>query len=223
MKRLAAMLLVVVSCFIAENAFAIDPINRLTQNEFATAESLEAGLVQSGIHFTLGEDYQSFYPAIRYGLGALMEVGVRFGATSADLLPQDNLLAQILNQKENKLAALLGVDLKYQLIKETEGVPLDMAIDLGYDATFISGRNIGDLSFSTILSKGFSLTDRGYKLTPYGGVEMSALYGSYYKDNDTAVYAFAGVEWKVSQRFMMMLEIKGGENLLGGLGIRFEY
>ncbi len=221
MKRFAAMFLVVISCVIAGNAFA--DINRLTQNEFATAESLEAGLVQSGVHFTLGEDYQSYYPAIRYGLGALLEVGLRFGATSADLVPQNNLMAQILNQKDDKLAGLVGVDLKYQLIKEAEGVPLDMAIDLGYDATFISGRNIGDLSFSTIFSKGFSLTDRGYKLTPYGGIEMSALYGSYYKENDTSVYAFAGVEWKVSERFMMMLEVKGGENLLGGLGIRFEY
>lgn len=220
MKRFAAMFLVVIFCCVAENAFAI---NHLTQNEFTTAESLEAGLVQSGVHFTLGEDYQSYYPAIRYGLGALMEVGVRFGATSADLVPQNNPWAQILNQKDDKLAALVGVDMKFQLIKETEGVPLDMAIDVGYDATFLSGRNVGDLSFSTIFSKGFSLTDRGYKLTPYGGIEMSALYGSYYKENDTSVYGFAGVEWKVSQRFMMMLEVKGGENLLGGFGIRFEY
>lgn len=220
MKRFAAMFLVVISCFIAGNAFAI---NRLTQNEFATAESLEAGLVQSGINFTVGEDYLSFYPAIRYGLGALMEVGVKFGATSADLVPRNNLPAQILNQKEDKLAALVGVDLKYQVIKETEGVPLDMAVDLGFDTTFLSGGTVSDLSFSTIFSKGFSLTDRGYKLTPYGGIEMSALYGSYYKNNDTSVYAFAGVEWKISQRFMMMLEVKGGENLLGGLGIRFEY
>lgn len=220
MKRFALCLLVFLPLVVSENAYAI---NRLTQNEFISAESLEAGLVQSGIHFTLGEDYQSYYPVIRYGLGALLDVGFKFGATSADLVPQDNPYAIFLNQKDAKLGALLGVDLKFQLIKETEGVPLDMAIDLGFDTTVISGRNISDLSFSTIFSKGFSLTERGYKLTPYGGLEMSALYGSYYKKDDTAVYAFAGLEWKISQRFMTLIEVKGGENLLGGVGIRFEY
>ena len=34
--------------------------------------------------FYLGEDYKSYYPEIRYGLGAMTEVGVKFGATSAD-------------------------------------------------------------------------------------------------------------------------------------------
>jgi hypothetical protein len=182
-----------------------------TQNEFMTAESLDPGMTQSGIHFTIGEHYKNYYPEIRYGLGALMEVGVKFGVTSAEI------------NSENKLGALAGVDLKYQLIKETEGVPLDMAVDLGYDTVFISKKNSSELSFSTIFSKGFPLTERGYKFTPYAGLEMAALYGSFIPKNDTSVYVLGGLEWKISQRFMVMLEFKGGRSDVGGVGIRFEY
>jgi hypothetical protein len=182
-----------------------------TQNEFTTAESLDPGMTQTGIHFTLGEHYKNYYPEVRYGLGALMEVGVKFGVISADI------------NSTNKLGALVGADLKYQLVKETEGIPLDMSVDVGFDNAIISSKNSSELSFSTIFSKGFPLTDRGYKFTPYGGLEMAALYGSLNPNRDTSVYVFGGLEWKLSQKFMIMLEVKGGKSNVGGVGIRFEY
>jgi hypothetical protein len=183
-----------------------------TQNEFTTAESLDPGMTQTGINFTLGDHYRSFYPEIRYGLGALMEVGVKFGATTARLTNED------------KLGALLGIDLKYQLIKEAEGIPLDLAVDLGFDNTIINSSNASEVTFSTILSKSFPLTERGYKFTPYGGLEMSSLYGSMVGLKDeTSLYVFGGFEWKLSQKFMIMAELKTGNHTQGGLGIRFEY
>lgn len=182
-----------------------------TQNEFTTAESLDPGMTQTGIQFTLGEDYKSYYPEVRYGLGALTEVGVKFGVTSADIGP------------DTKLGALLGFDIKYQLVKETEGIPLDMAVDLGFDNTIISKKNASEVTFSTVFSKGFPLTERGYKFIPYGGLEMSAIYGSFVPQNDTSVFLFGGFEWKLSQKFMVLLEAKGGHSALGGIAIRFEY
>ena len=183
-----------------------------TQNEFTTAESLDPGMTQSGIHFTLGEHYTSYYPEIRYGLGALLEIGAKFGATSVDI-----------NSDRDKLGVLVGVDLKYQLIKETDGVPLDLSVDLGFDNTIVNSKNASEVTFSTVLSKSFALTDRGYKIIPYGGLEMSALYGSLVDDSDTSVYVLGGVEWKLSQKFMLLLELKAGPSTLGGAGIRFEY
>ena len=185
---------------------------RFTQNEFTTAESLDPGMTQSGVHFTLGEHYTSYYPEIRYGLGALLEIGAKFGATSVDL-----------NDDRDKLGVLVGVDLKYQLIKETDGVPLDLSVDLGFDNTIVNSKNASEVTFSTVLSKSFALTDRGYKIIPYGGLEMSALYGSLVDDSDTSVYVLGGVEWKLSQKFMLLLELKAGPSTLGGAGIRFEY
>jgi hypothetical protein len=184
-----------------------------TQNEFTTAESLDPGMTQTGMNFTLGDHYKTFYPEIRYGLGALMEVGVKFGVTSASL-----------NTRGDKLGALVGIDLKYQLIKEADGIPLDLAVDLGFDNTIINSSNASEVSFSTILSKSFPLTERGYKLSPYGGLEMSSLYGSLpgLKD-ETSLYIFGGLEWKLSQKFMMMMELKTGDHTQGGIGIRFEY
>jgi len=185
-----------------------------TQNEFTTAESLDPGMTQTGMNFTLGDHYKSFYPEIRYGLGALMEVGVKFGVTSARI------------NHDDKLGALVGIDLKYQLIKEAEGIPLDMAVDLGFDNTIINSSNASEISFSTILSKSFPLTERGYKFTPYAGLEMSSLSGSMTgleKEKGSALYIFSGIEWKLSQKFMIMMELKTGTHTQGGLGIRFEY
>lgn len=184
---------------------------RFTQNEFTTAESLDPGMTQVGIHFTLGDHYRNYYPEIRYGLAALFEVGVKFGATSASIDSSDSF------------GALVGADLKYQLIKETDGVPIDLAVDLGLDNTIIHNRNATELTFSTIVSKGFSLTDRGYKFIPYGGLEMASLRGSLPDDSGTAIYIFGGIEWKLSQKFMLLLELKAGPSTLGGVGVRFEY
>ncbi len=208
MKKIVALFIFTVLTASAGQASAF---THFTQNEFMTAESLDPGMTQSGIHFTLGDHYENYYPEVRYGLGALLEVGVKFGVTSAEI------------NSENKLGALAGVDLKYQLIKETEGIPLDMAVDVGFDNVIISRKNSSELSFSTVFSKSFPLTDRGYKFTPYGGLEMAALYGSAVPNNDTSVYCFGGLEWKLSQKFMVMLEFKGGKSNVGGVGIRFEY
>jgi hypothetical protein len=182
-----------------------------TQNTFTTGESLDPGLTQMGVFFTLGDDYKSFYPAIRYGLAPLIEVGARFGATSATI------------DSEDKLGGLLGADLKYQIIRQTQDIPVDMALDLGLDNTFINERNATELTFSAIFSRGFPLTEQGYKLVPYGGLEMTALYGSLIPENKTSVYAFGGVEWKISQKVAFLMEIKAGPITVGGIGIKFEY
>ena len=195
-----------------------------TQNEFTTAESLDPGMTQTGIHFTLGDDYKSYYVEMRYGLGALMDFGAKFGATSATFRQSDWLNTFGKVSPGDKLGALLGVDLKYQLVKESEGIPLDMAVDLGIDNTIINSSNASEVTFSTIFSKSFLLTDRGYKFTPYGGLEMSALYGSLPGLKDTTLlYAFGGIEWKLSQKFMFLAELKTGSNTQGGIGVRFEY
>lgn len=184
---------------------------RFTQAEFTTAESLDSGMTQAGIQFTLGDHYKNYYPEVRYGLGAMMEVGVKFGLTSASI------------DSGESVGALVGADFKYQIIKETEGVPIDLAVDLGLDNTIIHSKNATVTSFSTIVSKGFSLADRGYKFTPYGGLEMAVLRGSLPDDNNTSLNVFGGLEWKLSQKFMILLELKSGSKLMGGAGIRFEY
>ncbi len=187
------------------------PAETLTQNEFMTAESLDAGMTQAGVHFSLGEGYRSFYPVVRFGLGALFEVGVRAGVSTVDAGAED------------KVAGLVGADIKYQLIKSTEGVPVDMALDLGFDTHVISNKNVSEATFKTIFSKSFPLTENGYKVTPYGGLEVSAIYGSFFPKNETDYYVFAGAEWKLSQKSMLYAELKTGEHTVGGIGIRFEY
>ncbi len=185
--------------------------NHFTQNEFTTAESLDTGMTQVGVQFTLADHYKSYYPEIRYGLGALFEVGFKFGATATTIEGSD------------ELGALVGADLKYQLVKEAEGVPVDMAVDLGVDNTILNSKNATDVTFSTIFSKNYPLTDRGYQFVPYGGLELAALYGSLPARQDTAFNVFGGIEWKLSPRFMVLLELKAADSLVGGAGIRFEY
>jgi hypothetical protein len=210
-KRMKKTFLLCMGIMMIFSAGLAGAATRFTQAEFTTAESLDAGMTQAGIHFTLGDHYKNYYPEIRYGLGAMMEVGVKFGITSVSI-----------NSSESA-GALIGADFKYQIIKETEGVPIDLAVDLGLDNAIIHNKNATVTTFSTIVSKGFPLTDRGYKFVPYGGLEMAVLRGSLPDDNNTSMNVFGGLEWKISQKFMVLLEVKSGPSTMGGAGIRFEY
>ena len=185
--------------------------NNFNQVEFTTAESLDAGMTQAGVNFTFGDHYKNFYPEIRYGLGALMEVGVKFGFSTVSI------------DSGESVGALLGADFKYQIIKEAAGIPIDLAVDLGFDTVFVNDKNASVTSFSTIISKGFPLTDRGYKFIPYGGLELASLRGSLPENGNTSVNVFGGIEWKLTKQFMVLMEVKTGPSTMGGLGVRFEY
>jgi hypothetical protein len=209
MKKMIPLCLGIFLILSAGQAGAGTNFNQL---EFTTAESLDAGMTQAGVNFTFGDHYKNFYPEIRYGLGAMMEIGVKFGFTTVSIESSDD-----------KAGGLIGVDFKYQIIKETAGIPIDLAIDLGFDTVVVNNKNASVTSFSTIISKGFPLTDRGYKFIPYGGLELATLRGSLPETGNTSLNVFGGLEWKVSQKFMVLLEVKTGPDTMGGAGIRFEY
>jgi hypothetical protein len=209
MKKIIPLCLGIFLILSAGQAGAGTNFNQL---EFTTAESLDAGMTQVGVNFTFGDHYKNFYPEIRYGLGAMMEIGVKFGFTTVSI-----------DSSDDKVGGLIGVDFKYQIIKETAGIPIDLAVDLGFDTVVINNKNASVTSFSTIISKGFPLTDRGYKFIPYGGLELATLRGSLPETGNTSLNVFGGLEWKVSQKFMVLLEVKTGPDTMGGAGIRFEY
>lgn len=203
---------VAVSVVLMLSAGRASAFTHFSENEFTTAESLDPGMTQTGIDYTLGDHFTSYFPEVRYGMGALLELGVRAGAVQARL---DN---------GQNLGFLAGADLKYQLIKAAEGVPVDLAVDLGWNNIIISGKNASEVTFATIASRSIALTDRGYKLVPYGGLAMSAQFGSLANDsNDSYVNVFAGLEWKLTQKFMVLVEVKAGDQITGGVGIKFEY
>ncbi|HXY61522.1 MAG TPA: hypothetical protein VEJ22_01190, partial [Nitrospirota bacterium] len=120
---------VAISAALMLSAGRASAISHFTVNEFTTAESLDPGMTQTGIAFSLSDDYTSYYPEVRYGMGALLELGVRLGAVQATL------------DSGRNLGILAGADLKYQLIKETEGVPIDLAVDLAWNNLIVDGKN----------------------------------------------------------------------------------
>src|SRR5512145_1509201 len=150
MKNLATLAMCVIIALAITSRADARPVETLNLNQFVTAESLDAGMPKAGVLITFGERYQSYYPAFRFGLGGMLEAGVRAGITTAGTSDDD------------KVGTLVGGDIKFQLVKQTEGVPVDMAIDLGFDTNIVSGKNVSYLSFSTIFSRQFPLTDRGY-------------------------------------------------------------
>lgn len=183
---------------------------QITQNEFTTAESLDPGMSQVGVNFSFANDFDSYYFSGRYGLGALFDVGAKLGMI-ANLKPQE------------RNGAIAGVDLKYQFVKQTEGVPIDIAADIALDGIIISRRNVNEFKFSAIVSRGFTVFDQRYKITPYGGLQLSALFGSYFPENDTNFYIFAGAEWRITQKLLAIAEVKTGATTIGGLSLKVEF
>ncbi len=211
MKKAHFVVLLVIVASLVLGPRPATAITHYSQNEFTTAESLDPGMTQTGVHFSLGEHFKSYYPEVRYGLGGMMEIGIKAGATSNTV------------NTRNELGVLVGADLKYQLVKQTDGIPIDLAVDVGLDNTIINSRNASELTFATIVSRSYPLTDRGYAFIPYGGLAMSALEGSLPEQHDSYMNGFAGFVWKISQKFMLLMEIKAGDSMTGGAGIRFEY
>jgi hypothetical protein len=203
------LLVILVLAAVASFSAPCFAFTHYTQNGFTTAVSLDPGMTQTGIQYSLGDQYRSYYPEIRYGLGALFEFGAKFGVV--DISHSDTL------------GALVGIDLKYQLIKEAEGIPIDLAVDLAFDNVIVNSKNASELTFATIASKSYALTDRGYKFTPYGGLAMTTVYGSLPPRQDNFVNLIAGFEWKLSSKFAVLMELKAGDQTTGGVGIRFEY
>ena len=78
-------LFVIIGAFLVLTAGRAAAIPHFTPNELKTAESLDPGMTQTGINFSLGDNFTSYYAEIRYGMGAMMELGVKFGATAATL------------------------------------------------------------------------------------------------------------------------------------------
>jgi len=215
MRRLFSLFIAV---YLLSFAAQADAIETLTQNTFTTAESLDEGMTQSGIFLSKGNHYVSYSPEFRYGLGSMLEVGAKVGAIAMDVTTPVSF------GTTSKLSAMVGADLKYQVLKRTEDIPIDLAFDLGLDTTFISGDHVTELSFLTIVSRGFPLTEGGYKITPYGGVELSSQFSSsQYLEDETRFYAVGGLEWRLSRKFMLTAEIKAGSTALAGIGISVEY
>jgi hypothetical protein len=119
------------------------------------------------------------------------------------------------------VGALLGADLKYSSSNRRKIFRSTYQWIWG-DNIIISSKNATELTFATVISRGFPLTDRGYKLTPYGGLAMTSLDGSLV-EHESYVNVFAGLEWKLSQKFMVLLELKAGDRATGGFAIKFEY
>lgn len=180
-------------------------------NRFYTAQSLTAGKIESGVFVSLSDEFQVIYPRVRYGLGYLSEVGIQAGVVSHERGGSDDI------------GAFLGADFKYQLIKETEKIPLDLALDAGFNLFFLEGDSIEEWTFALLISRLFEVEETGYTVSPYGGFELSNISGSYVGDSFSDTFFILGLDWRITEKFSTILDVKTGDYTVGGLGLRIFY
>ncbi len=180
-------------------------------NRFYTAQSLKAGGIESGVFLSLADKFKVIYPRIRYGLGYLAEVGAQAGVISQEKSGSDDV------------GLFVGADFKYQLIKETEKIPIDLALDGGFNFFFIEGDSIEEWTFAIIISRLLEVEETGYKVSPYGGFELSNISGSYVDDSFSDTFLILGLDWQITEKFSTIIDFKTGDYTVGGLGLRFLY
>lgn len=209
MKRAVIIVAVLLSFILAHPASAM--YSRLT-----TAQSLNQGEMESGISVGRGDDgdynysYSYLYPYLRYGLGYLLEIEGKLGVLSIDK-----------DSGDDDIGILGGIELKYQIIKETQKIPVDVAISGGYTGHVIESQSLHELDFAGLISKTFDIDK--FKLTPFGGPEITYTNGSYISEGKADIFLILGADLRFTESLALGAEIKFGSDWATGLGLKIKF
>lgn len=185
-------------------------------NRFTTAQSLNQGQMESGFSAGYGDDgdndykYAYLYPYLRYGLGYLLEVEGKAGVLSVDK-----------DSGGDDIGFLLGFELKYQIIKETKSIPIDIAILGGYTAHLIDEQSLHEFDFAALVSKTFDVNK--FKITPYGGPEISYTNGSYAAEGKADIFGILGAGFAFTESLSVGAELKLGTDWATGVNLKIRF
>ncbi len=209
MKKLIFLLCFSIFVVSAHPAFAM-------YNRFTTAQSLNQGQMESGISAGYGDDgdydytYAYLHPYLRYGLGYLLEIEGKAGVLSVDK-----------ESGGDDIGFLLGFELKYQIIKETQSIPIDIAILGGYTAHLIDEQSLHEFDFAALVSKTFDVNK--FKITPYGGPEMTYTNGSYVAEGKADIFGIVGANFAFTDSLAVAAEIKLGTDWATGVNLKIRF
>ncbi len=191
-------------------------------NRFATAQSLNQGEMESGISAGYGNDgdydyrYAYLYPYFKYGFGLLLEIEGRVGVITVD---KDAGWRG--TDTGDDIGFLAGVELKYQIIKETKSIPIDIAITGGYTAHLIDSQSLHEFDFAALVSKTFNVNK--FKITPYGGPEITYTNGSYVFEGKADIFGIVGADFRFTDSLSVAGELKLGTDWAGGVNLKIRF
>lgn len=209
MKRLIFLLCFLIFVVSAHPALAM-------YNRFTTAQSLNQGQMESGISAGYGDDgdydykYFYLYPYFRYGLGYLIEIEGKVGVITVDK-----------RVGSDDIGILGGVELKYQIIKETKNIPIDIAVAGGYTGHIINLQSLNDFNFAALVSKTFDVNK--FKITPYGGPEITYTSGSYVSEGKADIFGILGASFAFTDSLALAAELKLGTDWATGVNLKIRF
>ncbi len=209
MKRFIFLLCFLIFVVSSHPAFAM-------YNRFTTAQSLNQGQMESGISAGYGDDgdydykYAYLYPYLRYGLGYLLEIEGKAGVISVDK-----------DRGGDDIGVLIGFELKYQIIKETKSIPIDIAIAGGYTAHLIDLQSLHEFDFAALVSKTFDVNK--FKITPYGGPEITYTNGSYAPEGKADIFGILGASFAFTESLSAGAELKLGTDWATGVNLKIRF
>ncbi|MBI5180189.1 MAG: hypothetical protein HZA05_02150 [Nitrospirae bacterium] len=185
-------------------------------NRFTTAQSLNQGQMESGISAGYGDDgdynykYAYLYPYLKYGLGYLLEIEGKAGVISVDK-----------ESGGDDIGVLLGFEIKYQIIKETKSIPIDIAIVGGYTGHIIDLQSLHEFDFAALVSKTFDVNK--FKITPYGGPEITYTNGSYAPEGKADIFGILGASFAFTENLSAGAELKLGTDWATGVNLKIRF
>lgn len=191
-------------------------------NRFATAQSLNQGQMESGISVGYGSDsdydynYSYLYPYFKYGVGYLLEIEGKAGVFTVS--KESGWRG---GNTGDDIGFLAGVGAKYQIIKETTSIPIDIAVTGGYTAHLVDSQSLHVFDFAALVSKTFDLNK--FKLTPYGGPEITYTNGSYVYEGKADIFGILGADFRFTDSLSVAGELKLGTDWAGGVNLKVRF
>jgi hypothetical protein len=169
-----------------------------------------SGRNTAGFFTSFADDFTYFFGQVRTKPAGAFEVGLKGGAVEVN------------KGRIDGTGAYLGVDGNFLLSRFENSFPFDLYLTFGFSSILKSRRSLNEFFIGPVgektLSSSAALLIRGNL-----GVEIAASGGSLTDDDEFDVFIAAGLNVSIGDAAHILLEVKGGTDVAGGVGINFAF
>lgn len=163
-----------------------------------------------GVFSSFSDDINYYFVQARTKPASTFEIGIKGG------------MADLSGKGKQGTGAYLGLDGNLNISTMESSPFLDIFIELGFSSIIKSRRAHNEFFFGPAgektLSESDSLTIKGVL-----GIEGAISGGSLFNDEEFDIFLKGGLIVNVGEAAHINLELKGGTDFVGGLGVNFEF
>lgn len=199
-KSIAAAIILLVSVLNAG-------ISTASSNRFYDFGS---GRNTAGFFTSFTDDFSYFFGQVRTKPAGAFEVGLKGGVVE---IGKDNVDAT---------GAYLGIDGNFILARLNGDIVCDLYLTFGFSSILKSRRSLNEFFLGPVAEK-ILTTSPSLVIRGNLGVEFAGSGGSLIADDEFDLFLTSGLNFNIGKETSIFLELKGGTEIAGGIGINFAF